>query len=76
MNVIILTFRTDKRTGERLRRGVSHMILDVHWTQCGKLISVSDERTERRPTCLVCRAIFDPPSTELIRVALDSPPEE
>ena len=76
MNVIIETNFEDRRTGLKQRKADIHMLLGEKHTQCGKRVAATDEQTERRPTCLVCRAIFDPPSNEAMRVALDSPPKE
>ena len=59
MNVIIVSNILDKRTGNKPLKATSHMILDHRWTQCGRLYSSTDERTDRRPTCLTCRDIFD-----------------
>lgn len=60
MNIIL------KRPAGRGRFGLptaatatSHMPLDDRYLQCGKTYGDTDERTERRPTCLTCREVFD-----------------
>lgn len=59
MNVIILSHVIDKISGRKLRKGDICMMLGDRHTQCGRWVHPKDERTERRPTHLVCREIFD-----------------
>ena len=71
VNIILATNTRDKLSGQRVYKASSHMPLDDRYLQCGKTYGEYDERTERRPTCLTCRDVFDK-SREYLELPEDS----